>query len=76
MFFDEEEQVNGITFLFDYGGVHMSIMTWMGLDNLRNLADFMNVRAKRAQNAESTLNNLFNVDLAVCAQWKKMSYYY
>ena len=43
MFFNEEQQVNGLTFLVDYGGVHMNIITWTGLDNMRKLADFMNV---------------------------------
>ena len=44
MFFDEDEQVNGIQFLADYGGAKMSHLTWIGFDNMKKLAEFTNVR--------------------------------
>ena len=47
MFFYEEQQVNGMTFLVDYGGVKMSIITWIGLDNMRHSAEFINVSYTR-----------------------------
>ena len=44
MFMTEEVQVNGLTFLVDFGGVNMGLITWMGLENMRLTADFINVR--------------------------------
>ena len=46
LFFDEEEQVNGIIFLADYGGAKMGHLTWVGLDNMKRLAEFTTVRTK------------------------------
>lgn len=42
MFFDEDEQVNGIQFLADYGGAKMSHLSWIGFDNMKKLAEFTN----------------------------------
>ena len=44
MFFDEDEQVNGMVFLADYGGAKMSHLSWIGFDNIKRLAEFVNVR--------------------------------
>ena len=44
MFFDEDEQVNGMVFLFDYGGAKMSHLSWIGFDNMKRQAEFVNVR--------------------------------
>ena len=43
MFFDEEIQVNGLVFFMDFGGVTMSLMTWMGLDAMMKNAEYTNV---------------------------------
>lgn len=45
MFFDEEIQVNGLVFFMDFGGVTMSLMTWMGLDAMMKNAEYTNKSA-------------------------------
>ena len=43
MFISEEEQVNGLTYIIDFGGSTMKFLKWMGFDKIKQMADFINV---------------------------------
>ena len=43
LFFNEEAQVNGMTFLIDYGGVSLKMMTPASANHIKRKAEFTNV---------------------------------
>ena len=43
LFFDEEVQVNGMTIFHYFGDFRMNLMTWIGLDGLKQASEYNNV---------------------------------